>query len=141
MVGYKNERFIDTGMISARLDDILNFLPARLSQFFILIAGFGVVALRNGVAAALASVVRGVRVYFRDRKKHESPNSCHPMAMFAGILGVRICGPASYFGKIKAKEYVGDDERALTGAVVAEAVAVMLLSAVLMLLFGVLFAR
>ncbi len=141
MVGYKNERFIDTGMVSARFDDVLNFLPARLSQPFVLVAGAVVVVCRRGPAAALRSSVRGVKIYFRDRRKHESPNSCHAMSMFAGILGVRICGPVSYFGKVKPKEFVGEDVRRLTDAAVIEAVAVMILSAVLMMIAGAALSR
>lgn len=135
MVGYKNERFIEIGKVSARLDDVLNFVPARLSVICILIAGY-LVQLFSGEREANASVARGIRVYRRDRYRHESPNSAHSMSLFAGILGVQIAGPMSYFGKRKEKPYLGDPIHALTDDVVRKAVYIMLLASLVELGIG-----
>lgn len=122
MVGYKNARFIEIGKISARLDDVLNWIPARISVFFILSAGL---FLRKNVA-------NGFRIYRRDRYRHSSPNSAHPMSAFAGLFEVRIGGPVPYFGVLAEKPYIGDDDLPLTPKIVFGAVVTMLLSSVFM---------
>ncbi len=107
MVGYKNQRYLQMGWASARMDDLLNYIPARLSALLLV------------VAAPLAgcSASDSLRITFRDRLKHPSPNSGHPEAAAAGALGVRLGGAASYGGITSWKEYIGDalqplDERA-----------------------------
>jgi adenosylcobinamide-phosphate synthase len=112
MVGYKNERYLRFGWASARMDDIMNFIPARLTALLMIIA------------APLAGLsLRGSRgITMRDRLKHPSPNSGHPEAAAAGALGVRLGGPASYGGRASWKEYIGDpvvplDERAYLGMI------------------------
>ncbi len=107
MVGYRNRRYLRLGWASARMDDLLNYIPARLS------------ALLLAMAAPLAgcSASGAARITLRDRLKHPSPNSGHPEAAAAGALGVRLGGAASYNGISSWKEYIGDqmqpiDERA-----------------------------
>ncbi|MDO4806274.1 MAG: adenosylcobinamide-phosphate synthase CbiB [Coriobacteriales bacterium] len=101
MVGYKNERYRYFGTAAARLDDLLNFIPARLT----------------GVLMCLVAPLAGLdgkgawRVFVRDRLKHASPNSAHPEAACAGALGVHLAGPASYFGVVHNKPTIGDDLR------------------------------
>lgn len=107
MVGYKNERYLLFGRASARMDDLLNFIPARLTALFMVMAA----------APAGLSWRNAARVVLRDRHKHPSPNSGHPEAAAAGALGVRLGGPASYHGLPSWKEQIGDplvplDERA-----------------------------
>lgn len=153
MVGYKNERFLHIGKISARLDDALNLIPARVSVLFILSAGFLFKLLKRvqsiDVGASsdarhidslfdrpLRAFGNGVKIYLRDRYKHASPNSAHPMSAFAGIFGVKICGPVPYFGKLVDKPYIGDPLTPLTDRIVRESAAVMVLSAALMLAAG-----
>lgn len=101
MVGYKNERYRHFGTAAARLDDVLNFVPARLTG-----------ALMCSVAPLVGLDGKGAwRIFRRDRKKHASPNSAHPEAACAGALGVQLAGPASYFGVLHDKPTIGDDLR------------------------------
>lgn len=99
MVGYKNEKYMNFGTVSARIDDIANFIPARLSGGLIIpIAAF---ILRYDYKSAW-------RIFFRDRLNHSSPNSGNSEAAFAGALGVQFGGKTSYFGKIHNKPTIGD---------------------------------
>jgi adenosylcobinamide-phosphate synthase len=103
MVGYKNERHLLIGRASARMDDLLNFIPARLTAVLMIIA-----AALGGYSASGA-----LRITLRDRRKHPSPNSGHPEAAAAGALGIRLGGKASYAGIPSWKEHIGDPVRAL----------------------------
>jgi adenosylcobinamide-phosphate synthase len=110
MVGYCSERYLQFGWASARMDDLLNFIPARLTALLMILA-----APLAGLSpkGALSAVLR-------DRLKHPSPNSGHPEAAAAGALGVRLGGPAMYKGLPSWKEYIGLplaplDERAYRG--------------------------
>lgn len=96
--GYKNEKYRHFGWASARLDDLVNYIPARL-------AGVGLVA-----SAWLCGLDwRGAwRIYRRDRHNHASPNSGHPEAAAAGALGLQLGGVSSYFGQLVAKPTLGD---------------------------------
>jgi len=112
MVGYKNRRYLRFGWASARMDDLLNFVPARISALLLILA-----APLAGCTAAGAA-----RITLRDRWNHPSPNSGHPEAAAAGALGVRLGGAASYSGVSSFKEYIGDqlrplDERAYRGMI------------------------
>jgi adenosylcobinamide-phosphate synthase len=112
MVGYRNLRYLQIGWASARMDDSLNFIPARLTALLFIIAS----PLVGG------SITGALKITFRDRFKHPSPNSGHPEAAAAGALGVRLGGDASYGGVMSWKEYIGDniqplDERAYRGMI------------------------
>lgn len=98
MVGYKSERYRHLGRASARMDDLLNFIPARLTALLIIAA-----AALTGYSARNA-----IDITLRDRHKHPSPNSGHPEAAAAGALGVRLGGAASYSGVGSWKEYIGN---------------------------------
>ena len=102
MVGYKNEKYRWFGWASARLDDVLNFIPARLSGLLMCLGA----ALLPGCSGR-----RAWKVFWRDRRKHASPNSAHTEAACAGALGVQLAGDASYFGKIVSKPTLGDPTR------------------------------
>ncbi len=101
MVGYKNERFRDYGTCAARLDDVLNFVPARLS----------------GVLLCLAAALTGLdgpnawKIFCRDRLNHKSPNSAHTEAAAAGALRIELAGSGYYFGKLVEKPVIGDPLR------------------------------
>jgi adenosylcobinamide-phosphate synthase len=101
MVGYKTEEYADFGYASAKLDDLLNFIPARLSVFFIALASRSVTENISDAADCARENGRAL----------PSPNSGYPIAAFAGALGVRLCGPVSYFGKLKDKPFIGDGPR------------------------------
>lgn len=98
MIGYKNEKYRKFGTFSARLDDMVNFVPARISGIFITAASY---ILRYNYKNAW-------KIFKRDRKNHESPNSAHPESAVAGALGVQFGGKVSYFGKEVEKQTVGD---------------------------------
>ena len=98
MVGYKNEKYMDFGKFSAKVDDAANFIPARIT----------------GILIVLASMILGynyknsLKIFIRDRKNHSSPNSAHSEASVAGALGVQFGGKVSYFGKEINKPTIGD---------------------------------
>jgi adenosylcobinamide-phosphate synthase len=105
MVGYKSERYLQFGWASARMDDLLNFIPARLTALLmILVAPLAGLSAKNALTVVL-----------RDRLKHPSPNSGHPEAAAAGALGIRLGGPASYKGLPSWKEYIGTPLAPLDG--------------------------
>lgn len=101
MIGYKNERYRWFGTAAARLDDLVNFVPARL-------AGLLMVA-----AAGLCrfDAANAWRIFRRDRLRHASPNSAHAEAACAGALRVQLAGPASYGGQVEDKPFLGDPLR------------------------------
>lgn len=98
MVGYKNERYNEFGYAAAKLDDILNYIPARLTAVFILISGLILkLDIRNGI-----------KILRRDRRNHSSPNSAYPESAVAGLLRIQLGGKATYFGKTSMKATMGD---------------------------------
>ena len=101
MIGYKNERYRYFGRAAAKLDDAANLLPSRLSALLLIVAA----ALRGADAKG------ALRVWRRDRRRHASPNSAQGESAMAGALGLRLAGPASYFGHVVDKPYIGDDTR------------------------------
>lgn len=101
MVGYLNERYRAYGFFSAKLDDLVNLLPSRLTALFLLL-GAGRLDL--------------IPFVLREGKKHLSPNSGYPEAALAGLLGCRFGGAHDYFGELVEKPYIGDQERELTYA-------------------------
>ena len=101
MIGYKNEKYLQFGRCAARLDDMVNFFPARISGLCMIPAAF-LVKLDYREAS---------RIFWRDRLAHASPNSGHTEAATAGALGLQLGGPSRYFGKIVEKPYLGDGGR------------------------------
>ncbi len=101
MIAYKNERYLEFGRVAARLDDAVNFLPARLSGICLIIAAFFLKLDYRGAAA----------IFQRDRLQHSSPNAGHTEAAAAGALGLRLGGPSIYFDKTVEKPYIGDAGR------------------------------
>ena len=101
MVGYKNDRYLYFGRAAAKLDDAANWLPSRLAAL-LLVAAAPLTGQNAGRAFAL---------WRRDRRKHASPNSAQTESAMAGALGVRLAGPASYFGRVLEKPWIGDDTR------------------------------
>ncbi len=103
MVGYKNYWYARFGKVAARADDVLNFIPARLTAFLII-----------PTAAALGLTWRGAwRIFWRDRKRAASPNAGCPEAAMAGALGLRLGGPSIYFGRVVEKPFIGDPDQPL----------------------------
>ena len=105
MVGYKNEKYLYFGKAAAKLDDVVNFLPARVSA--LLMIGTAFVSGKN------YSGKQAWRIWRRDNRKHASPNSAQTESVCAGALGIQLAGDASYFGKVVKKPYIGDSTRAV----------------------------
>lgn len=103
MVGYKNEKYLYFGRAAAKFDDIVNFLPARISAFLMIVAAY--------FAGKNFSGKRAFYIYKRDRMNHASPNSAQTESVCAGALGIQLAGDASYFGKVVKKPYIGDAVR------------------------------
>jgi len=122
MVGYRNHRYLQMGWASARMDDLLNFIPARISALLLVIA-----APLAGCSASGA-----VRITLRDRLSHPSPNSGHPEAAAAGALGVRLGGAARYSGISSWKEYIGDALQPLDARAYRRMIRLMYISTLLM---------
>ena len=103
MIAYKNDRYLYFGRAAAKLDDIMNFIPARLSAVFMIAAAylFGMDGKQAG------------RIFLRDRFNHASPNSAQTESVCAGALGVQLAGDAWYFGKRYEKKTIGDRNRAV----------------------------
>lgn len=101
MVGYKNEKYISFGKAAAIWDDVLNFIPARLSGILMCISAF--ISGFNGS--------RAFEMFRRDRRKHKSPNAAHTEAACAGALGIQLSGDSVYFGKLTPKPTIGDPIR------------------------------
>ncbi len=98
MVGYKNETYMDFGMTAARIDDLANYIPARMSVPIVACAAFFMKAPWK----------RGLEIGFRDGMNHSSPNSGYPEAAFSGVFGVRLGGPSYYKGLLVGKPFIGE---------------------------------
>ena len=99
MVGYKNPEYLRFGWAGARLDDIMTFIPARLS-LAVLFLGAWISGLHP---------FKGLRVALRDRLKHDSPNAAHAESFVAGALKVRLGGPTRYNKELKNKPWLGEE--------------------------------
>ncbi|NVN91408.1 MAG: cobalamin biosynthesis protein CobD [Desulfuromonadales bacterium] len=105
MVGYKNERYLQLGWASARMDDLVNLIPARLTALLMIIAAPLIgLSFRNAATITL-----------RDRLNHPSPNSAHPESAAAGALGIRLGGPSTYGGRESVKQFIGDPLQPIDG--------------------------
>ena len=100
-VGYKNDKYKDMGFASAKIDDIANFIPARISSILMAIGSF---ILKYNYKDAL-------KISIRDRKNHKSPNCAYPEGAVAGALGIQLGGTNVYFGETVYKPTIGDKTR------------------------------
>lgn len=123
MIGYRNERYKDFGCLAARLDDVANYIPARLTAFFMVLA------------SGRLSLLRFVWKYGR---QHASPNSGYPEAALAGILNCRFGGPHHYFGQEVWKPFIGHNDRLLTTEDMKIAVRINRLAEVMMMILVIL---
>lgn len=104
MVGYKNDKYIHFGWAAARLDDIVNYIPARITGILIVIASF--------ILSRSFSILRSsFKTMLSDGMKHPSPNSGIPEAAIAGALGISLGGPSTYGGILVEKPYIGVGSR------------------------------
>lgn len=100
MIGYKNDKYMYFGRFAARLDDVVNFIPARISAYMMIVAAF--------IGGRQFDGQNAYRIFKRDRFNHASPNSAQTESVCAGALRVRLAGDAVYFGKLVKKKYIGD---------------------------------
>ena len=128
MIGYRTERYKDFGCWAARIDDVANYIPARLTALLMIVASWLIVKPRR------FSLFTFVRKYGRN---HASPNSGYPEAALAGILNCRFGGPHYYFGQLFPKPYIGDNERELTTADMRTAIRINRTAEVLMMIIVV----
>ena len=122
MLGYKNEKYLYFGRCAAKLDDLANYIPSRISGWMMVTAS----ALGREFSAKQAA-----RIYRRDRRNHASPNSAQTEAAMAGALQVQLAGDAYYFGKLYKKPTIGDDIRPIEAEDIARANRLMIRTAAL----------
>lgn len=103
MLGYKNDKYMYFGRFAARLDDVVNFIPARISAYLMIAAAF--------IGGRQFDGRNAYRIFKRDRFNHASPNSAQTESVCAGALRVQLAGDAVYFGKLVKKKYIGDGLR------------------------------
>ena len=103
MLGYKNDKYMYFGRFAARLDDVVNFIPARISAYLMIAAAF--------IGGRHFDGKNAYSIFKRDRFNHASPNSAQTESVCAGALRVQLAGDAVYFGKLVKKKYIGDGLR------------------------------
>ena len=103
MLGYKNDKYMYFGRFAARLDDVVNFIPARISAYLMIAAAF--------IGGRQFGGKNAYSIFKRDRFNHASPNSAQTESVCAGALRVQLAGDAVYFGKLVKKKYIGDGLR------------------------------
>ena len=123
MVGYKNDKYINFGRFSAKLDDVFNYIPSRISALAMIGAAY--IGGFDGKNAA--------RIWKRDRRNHSSPNSAQTESACAGALGVQLGGNAYYFGKLYEKPTMGDPERKIEGEDINRACRLMYIASIICL--------
>lgn len=131
MVGYKNEKYRDIGFAAAKLDDLLNYIPARIGSIYMGIAG-GILGY---------NIKNGFKILLRDRKNHKSPNCGYPESVVAGLLDVQIGGTNIYFGEIVEKPTIGDKNRDLKNQNIADTCKIMYISELLLLVTIIIIAQ
>jgi len=136
MIGYKTDRYRDFGCWAAHIDDIANYIPARLTAFLMLLAGIFIPLLsrRGADRRGGLSTLRFVHKYARN---HASPNSGYPESALAAILDCRFGGPHYYFGELFDKPYIGTNDRPLTTEDMKTAIRINRIAEVLMVLLTV----
>ncbi len=111
MVGYKNEKYMWFGRAAAKLDDVFNYIPARISAVLMIGAGYILSFIANAEERCNYSGKNGAYIFKRDRYNHKSPNSAQTEAVCAGALKIQLAGNAYYFGKLQEKPAIGDNLR------------------------------
>lgn len=126
MIGYVDEKYFYIGKFAAKLDDVLNYIPARISGILVIISAF---ILRYDYKNAF-------RIFKRDRRKHASPNSAQTESAMAGALGVQLAGDATYFGVVHKKPYIGDKKREIENEDIKRANDIMYTMTIICLVVG-----
>lgn len=126
MLGYKNEKYLYFGRFSARFDDVMNYIPSRLSALMMIFAAY---ILRYNAKGAW-------KIWKRDRSSQASPNAAQTESAAAGALDIRLLGDAYYFGKLHRKNTVGDDIRSVESEDIRRVNRLMFCTSVIMLAFS-----
>lgn len=129
MLGYKNDKYMYFGRFAARLDDVVNFIPARISAYLMIAAAF--------IGGRQFDGKNAYRIFKRDRFNHASPNSAQTESVCAGALRVQLAGDAVYFGKLVKKKYIGDGLREIEYEDIKRANRLMYITAFLCVLLSV----
>lgn len=127
MLGYVEPPYKNIGLIPAKMDDVMNYIPARLSAFLMLLAG----------AFVGMDVKNGWRIFRRDRYNHASPNSAQTESVCAGLMRIQLAGDAWYHGVLHKKKTIGDSIRAVEQEDIPRVCRLMTVTAILsLILFG-----
>ena len=126
MIGYVEEKYFYIGKFAAKLDDVLNYIPARISGILVIISAF---ILRYDYKNAFM-------IFKRDRRKHASPNSAQTESAMAGALGVQLAGDTTYFGVVHKKPYIGDKKREIENEDIKRANDIMYTMTIICLVVG-----
>ena len=124
MIGYKNDRYLYFGRVAAKLDDVVNYIPSRLSGILMILAAF--ITGMDGKNAW--------KIFRRDSRKHASPNSAQTESVCAGALNLQLAGDAVYFGKVVKKPFIGDANREIEVKDVSRANVLLYGAALIMML-------
>ncbi|SHE85778.1 adenosylcobinamide-phosphate synthase [Tissierella praeacuta DSM 18095] len=127
MLGYKNEKYIDLGFFPAKVDDIFNYIPARITGVFMCIGSIFRFNIRNGF-----------KIMIRDRKNHKSPNCAYPEGAVAGLLDIQLGGDNYYHGKLVKKPNIGDKIKKISRADIRNTIEIMYRSEMVFLLIYIL---
>ena len=121
MVGYKNDRYINFGRFAAKLDDIANYIPSRISAYLMIFAS-KIVGYNSRNA---------YRIFKRDSRNHASPNSAQTESVVAGALEIQLAGDAYYFGKLYKKPFIGDSIKQIKYDNIADSIKLMYMTSVI----------
>lgn len=129
MLGYMNDKYIDYGYFSAKVDDVFNYIPARIT----------------GVLMCIGSIARfnikdGFKIMIRDRKNHKSPNSAYPEGAVAGLLQIQLGGNSYYHGKLVEKPTIGDNLKSITKKDINNTIEIMYHSEILLLIIYIIYS-
>ncbi len=123
MLGYTNAKYRDIGYFPAIVDDIFNYIPARLTSLLMCLSSLGSYNIKNGF-----------KILKRDKRKHKSPNAGYPEAAVAGLLGIQLGGGSLYHGEFIDKPYIGDNLNQISDRHIIDTVKIMYRSQFLLLL-------
>ena len=126
MVGYLNEKYKNIGFFPANIDDIFNFIPARLTGILMCLTAWIV----NG------NIIKALKIMIRDRKNHKSPNCAYPEGATAGALNIQLGGTNTYFGEVIEKPTIGDAIEPLNYNHIKESIVLMYSSEILLVVFS-----
>ena len=129
MIGYQNEKYADIGRFSAKLDDFLNFIPSRITAVTMIFSAY-ILGLDGKNA---------FRIWRRDRRNHDSPNSAQTESVCAGALRIQLAGDAYYFGKLHKKQFIGDNIRNVENEDIVHANNLMYMTSIIVLICSVIF--